>query len=180
MARPSVTDPPGELMYTEMSRSLCSASRRMSCEQTRLAVFWSMAEPMKTMRSLSRRWKMSLPGPTSFAFISARSGVANRAEGTAGREESRGAMRAEPTAWYPRTDARWALDRPSRDGGRGRSGGGPHPLAQLFDQVIEPVGGTGESELLNAAPAGRHQPIATDGVVQQAGDCLGHTARAPS
>ena len=56
MARPSVTEPPGELMYTEMSRSASSASSRMSWAQTMLAVFWSMALPMKTIRSFSRRW----------------------------------------------------------------------------------------------------------------------------
>ena len=62
MARPSVTDPPGELMYSEMSFSGSSASSSTSWAQTRLAVTWSMALPMKTMRSFSRRWKMSPEG----------------------------------------------------------------------------------------------------------------------
>ena len=83
-------------MYTEMSRSWFSASSRISWEHTRLAVFWSMAEPMKTMRSFNRRWKMSEPGPTSAPdFISAApEGVEGRADGDAMKGES---MSGEPS-----------------------------------------------------------------------------------
>src|SRR5579883_3500356 len=161
MARPSVTDPPGELMYTEMSRSWCSASRRISCEQTRLAVFWSMADPMKTMRSLSSRWKMSAAGPSAI-FIPGTAGVSpsSGAAGSGRGEGSRGApMRPEPTAWG------W------------RSGGGPG-TREVEHEVDEAVGRASEVELGEPAAAGGAQPFAALGVGEQAGDGAGHPARA--
>src|ERR1700735_2059293 len=48
-----------------MSFSGFSASRRISCAQTRLAVTWSIALPMKTMRSLRSSWKTRPPDSRS-------------------------------------------------------------------------------------------------------------------
>jgi hypothetical protein len=55
MARPAEVSPPGELMYSSMSRPGSSASRYRSCAVTTLATVASIAEPRKMMRSLSSR-----------------------------------------------------------------------------------------------------------------------------
>ena len=55
MPRPAVTEPPGELMYREMSLSGSVASRCKSCATTELATWSSICSPRKMMRSLSRR-----------------------------------------------------------------------------------------------------------------------------
>ena len=55
IARPALTLPPGELMYSEMSLSGFSLSRNNICATTRLAV-WSLTGPTrKTTRSRSSR-----------------------------------------------------------------------------------------------------------------------------
>src|SRR6187399_2211413 len=56
---PAVTTPPGLLMYSRMSRSGSSASRKSICAMTRFAMLSSIEVPMKMMLSLSRREKMS-------------------------------------------------------------------------------------------------------------------------
>ena len=55
MARPAVTEPPGELMYREMSLSGSALSRCSSCATTELATLSSICSPRKITRSLSRR-----------------------------------------------------------------------------------------------------------------------------
>ena len=55
MARPADTEPPGELMYSEMSLSGFSLSRNSSWATMRLAI-WSLTGPTrKITRSFSRR-----------------------------------------------------------------------------------------------------------------------------
>jgi len=55
MARPAYTDPPGELMYSEMSLSGSSDSRCRSCATMRFAIWSSTGVPRNTIRSFSRR-----------------------------------------------------------------------------------------------------------------------------
>ena len=59
MANPAVIEPPGLLMYSEMSLSGSSASRNSICAMTRLATLSSIGVPMKMMLSFSSREKMS-------------------------------------------------------------------------------------------------------------------------
>src|SRR6516164_3111753 len=59
MAMPAVTEPPGELMYREMSLSGSSASRNSICAITRFARSSSMNVGRKMIRSLNSREKMS-------------------------------------------------------------------------------------------------------------------------
>jgi hypothetical protein len=55
MAMPAVTDPPGELMYSQMSLSGSSAASRSSWAQMALALSSRTSEPRKMMRSFSSR-----------------------------------------------------------------------------------------------------------------------------
>ena len=54
-AIPAVTDPPGLLMYSEMSRLGSSEARNSIWAMARLAIPSPIGVPMKMMRSLSRR-----------------------------------------------------------------------------------------------------------------------------
>ena len=55
IAIPAVTEPPGELMYSQMSFSGSSAASSSSCAQIALAFSSRTSEPRKMMRSLSNR-----------------------------------------------------------------------------------------------------------------------------
>ena len=59
IAMPAVTTPPGELMYIEISFDGFSLSRNSSCATISEAMWSSTSPVMKTMRSRSRRLKMS-------------------------------------------------------------------------------------------------------------------------
>src|SRR6266567_9636091 len=61
MARPALTDPPGELMYRLMSRLASSADSRTISAQIRLASSSSTCWPRKMIRCRSRRWKSASP-----------------------------------------------------------------------------------------------------------------------
>ena len=55
MAMPALTEPPGELMYSDMSLSGFSLSKNSNCATTKLAV-WSLTPPTKKItRSRSKR-----------------------------------------------------------------------------------------------------------------------------
>ena len=62
MAMPAVTEPPGLLMYIQMSLPGSSASRKRSCAQIWLATSSLTSVPSMMMRLLSRRLKMSACG----------------------------------------------------------------------------------------------------------------------
>ena len=55
IARPAVIEPPGELMYSEMSFSGSSAARNSIWAMIRLAIWSSIGVPRKMMFSLSSR-----------------------------------------------------------------------------------------------------------------------------
>ena len=55
IAMPAVTDPPGLLMYSQMSLVGSSAARRSICAQIAFALSSRTSEPRKMIRSLSRR-----------------------------------------------------------------------------------------------------------------------------
>src|SRR6187549_1781393 len=59
---PAVTEPPGLLMYSQMSFSLSSPSRYSSWAHSWLAMSSSTAAPSSTTRSLRRRLKTSERG----------------------------------------------------------------------------------------------------------------------
>src|SRR5262245_29390726 len=59
---PAVTEPPGLLMYSQMSFPGSSASRYRSCAQSWLATSSLTSWPSITMRLFSRRLKMSYCG----------------------------------------------------------------------------------------------------------------------
>src|SRR5581483_3647899 len=74
---PAVTEPPGELMYSQMSRSGSSPSRYRSCAVMRLAMASSTSEPRNTMRLRSRRLNTSFcgsPKPPTWAISRSRDG----------------------------------------------------------------------------------------------------------
>jgi hypothetical protein len=62
MASPAVTEPPGELMYSEMGLVGALASRNSSCATMLAEVDSSMAPVSEMMRSLRSREKMSSGG----------------------------------------------------------------------------------------------------------------------
>ena len=57
-----MTEPPGELMYSQMSLESSSPSRYSSWAEMRLAIWSLTSEPRITIRFFSRRWKTSLVG----------------------------------------------------------------------------------------------------------------------
>ena len=59
MARPADTLPPGELMYRWIGFSGLSASRNSSCAMMMFATSSLIGDPRNTMRSISKREKMS-------------------------------------------------------------------------------------------------------------------------
>ena len=60
MAMPAVTEPPGLLMYIQMSLPGSSASRNRSCAQIWLAMSSLTSVPNMMMRLLSNRLKISV------------------------------------------------------------------------------------------------------------------------
>src|SRR4051812_20661760 len=72
---PAVIDPPGELMYSQMSRSGSSPSRYRSWAMRRLATLSFTSDPRKTMRSLSSRRYTSCAGSMAVAIIGTSGGL---------------------------------------------------------------------------------------------------------
>src|SRR6516162_5115185 len=67
MARPALTEPPGELMYRLMSLCASSAASSTSSAQIRLAMSSSTCWPRNTIRCRSSRWKSWSPSGSSGA-----------------------------------------------------------------------------------------------------------------
>src|SRR3954451_21062244 len=64
MAKPAVTEPPGLLMYIQMSALESSPSRYSNCAHNWLAISSLTSLPSSTTRFLRRRLKTSLRGST--------------------------------------------------------------------------------------------------------------------
>ena len=168
-----------------MSRSWFSASSRINWEQTRLAVFWSIAEPMKTMRSFNSRWKMSEPGPTSAPRLHL--GWRARPSRDAGTERGRRAgvvhERMSLVARGPPADARRGAPASAR--GRGRTAATPRTAStrQVSStgprcRPVEPSGRRRLGRQAGSGAPGSASSPDTAAATRHGGSCREQDARA--